>query len=472
MGSRYKFSVDFSAKHEAVSGSCTLISVHHPEGEIKFLVDCGLYQGSVDSEQLNYTPFNFRPKNLDFVLLTHNHADHTGRIPLLYKDGYFNKVYTTYDTMKMLPLALKDNEKIIRLNAKKNCKKALYNLNNVDSVISNMVPCKFEETFSPHPNVKVTFFKNGHLIGAAMILVQISCSGYNDINLFFTGDYKESNIFFDVPKLPKWVTELPVHIMCESTYGSIDSTETDIPVFINNIVNWLKNGKKTIFIPALSLGRYQEIAYKLKMAQGTIIDENIPIWFDGNLAIKYTNMYKSGLDIYEHMKDFMPANSSFVQSEERDEIINSNCKQIIVSTAGMGSFGPAQEYIPKLIERPDVGMHFTCYLTPNSMGYSLVNSGNSGNIMVGSVVKKKEAEVLTTGEFSSHAKRNQLLELLSQFENIRSVLINHGEVSVKRQFAEYCKQMLINCKDVAVLGMGYTIRVDSWKIVKSVYEKM
>lgn len=472
MGSRYKFSVDVSAKHDEVSGSCILVSAHHPNGEIKFVVDCGLYQGCSDSEVKNYTLFNFRPKNVDFVLLTHNHADHTGRIPLLYKEGYFNKVYTTYDTAELLPFALKDTEKIISLNAKKNCKKALYNLNDVDEVIKNLVPCKYEETYYPHPNVKVTFFKNGHLIGAAMILVQISCIGYDDINILFSGDYKESNIFFDVPKLPEWVTELPLHVICEATYGCTDSAETNKPIFINNVAKWLKEGKNTIFIPALSLGRYQEIAYRLKMAQGKVIDEDIPIWFDGNLAIKYTNKYKYSLDIKPEMRDFMPANSNFIQADFREELINSNEKKIIISTSGMGSFGPAQEYIPKLIERSDVGMHFTCFLAPTSMGYNLINSKEKENIVVGSVVKRKRAEILTTGEFSSHAKRDELLRFLAQFKNLRSVLINHGEIPTKTSFAEYCKQNLPECKDIAILGIGYTVRVNCWKIVKSVYEKI
>lgn len=469
MGNRYRFTVDFSAKHEGVSGSCILTSVHHPDGEIKFLVDCGIFQGEKDSEVLNYVPFEFNPKNIDFMILTHNHADHNGRIPLLYKNGFHGKIYTTNDTGIMLPLALNDNEKIIRLNAQRNSKKALYNANDVNNALSNVSTQEFEKTFNPMPNVKVTFFKNGHLIGAAIVLVQISCSGHEDINILYTGDYKKSNIFFDVPELPKWVRELPLYIVCESTYGTTFSSEEGPPTFIKNIAEMLQQGKNTILIPALSLGRFQEIAYTLKKAQGTTIDENIPIWFDGNLAIKYNNLFKYQLNISENMKDFMPMNYAYVEKNMREEIIQNIGKQIIVTTSGMGNYGPAQEYIPKLVERRDVGIHYTCYLSPTTDSYQLLNS--SGNVLIASVLKHKAADVRTTSEFSSHSRADKLLEFLSQFININALMLNHGEISVKTKFAEYGKQTLQNCKEVAILGMGYTIRVDEWKIVKSIREK-
>ena len=268
MGGKYRFTADFSAMHEGVSGSGILTCVHHPDGEIKFLVDWGMFQGENDSEARNYAPLRFKPKNVDFMILTHNHADHCGRIPQLYKNGFYGKTYTTCDTGVMLPLSLNDNEKIIRINAQKESKKALYNARDVDNALTNIEVYGYEEPFNPIPNVKVTFFKNGHLVGAALVLVQISCSGHEDINILYTGDYKKDNLFFNVPALPDWVLELPLYIVCESTYGTTFSYQDNPPTFIKNIAEMFDNGINTILIPALALGRYQQIGHSLKMAQG------------------------------------------------------------------------------------------------------------------------------------------------------------------------------------------------------------
>lgn len=471
MGKRYKFSADIAGKHGGVTGSCILVSVHSPISDVKFVVDCGLYQGEPNSEAKNDADLDFKASKIDFVLVTHNHTDHIGRLPVLYKNFYYGKVHTTVDTKKMMPLALKDNEKIIKLYAEKNKKKPIYNSNDVDSVVSNIEAHEFNETFEPYPEIKVTMFKNGHLVGAAIILVQITCDGYEDINLLFTGDYKSNNIFFNVPELPNWVKELPLHIICESTYGCVDAEEVHENVFISNLEKWFKEGKRTIVVPALSQGRYQEVNYDIKVAQKKgIIDPSIPVRGDGNLAIKYSNIYKYGLDIREDMKDFLPFNFSFVEGEERESIIrNVSSPQIIITTSGMGTFGPAQEYLARLIERPDVGIHFTSYLSHESLGKRLLEAPQNEMLTVGAVVKRKNATVLTTGQYSSHAKRNEIINFLKQFHNIRSICINHGEPEVKEKFAIHCKNVLQT--QVAVLGDGYTLRVDTWGLVKTIREK-
>lgn len=472
MGNRYKFSVDVSATNSKVSGSCIPVRVHRPEGNIQFLVDVGLHQGEDDCELNNRAQFKFKPENVEFVLLTHVHADHSGRLPLLFKRGANAIVYCSFDTGAMLPIALKDDEKVMSLNAKKHNTKPLYTPVDIENTLYNTSLCKYGKTFKVAEGIYVTFFKNAHLVGAAMILVQIKSCGYEDINLLFTGDYRKHNVFFDVSELPEWVRNMPLHIVCESTYGSVTSKVTDVPVFIQNIGNALKEGINAILIPALSLGRYQEIAYMLKCAQEDgIIDANIPIYFDGNLAIKYNNVFKYKLDIHPQMKNFMPRNFYYVEDNQREAVINSKKQRIIVTTSGMGNFGPAPEYIAHLIERENVMIHFTSFLSADSIGTTLVNASAGEYVSVSGVLKKMRAKVYTTSEFSGHAKRDELLEFLEQFKNLRSVLINHGEPDSKRIFAEACKNTFGTSKDVAILGNGFTFRLDTYGIVKSIWEK-
>ncbi len=469
MWKRYQFSVDISTENFGVSGSCTRVSVHSPSSNVKFVVDCGLYQGEPNSEEKNYESLDFNASKINFVLATHNHTDHIGRIPVLYKNGYYGKVHTTVDTKKMMPLALNDTAKIIKMYAEKNKKKPIYNTKDVENVISNLEAHEYGETFEPCSGIKVTLFKNGHLIGAAIILVQITCEGYEDINLLFTGDYKSSNIFFKVPELPDWVKELPLHVICESTYGNIDEEKVQQNICMNNIARWLNEGITTIVVMALSQGRHQEVNYDIKMAQRTIIDPSIPIKGDGNMAIKFTNMYKYSLNVLPEMRDFLPFNHSFVTKDERERIITASTPQIIVTTSGMGTFGPAQEYIARLIEQPNVGFHFTSYLSPDSLGRRLLETPQNENIIIGGVTKCKRAKVLTTRQYSKHAKREELMAFLKQFCNIRSLYINHGEPEVKESFAMYCKERLQI--PVAILGAGYTFRMNHWGIIKSIREK-
>ena len=275
--------------------------------------------------------------------------------------------------------------------------------------------------------------------------------------------------FFEVSDLPNWVTELPLHVICESTYGHVDSNETKISVFCDNIENWLKVGKKTIIIPTLSLGRYQEIAYVLKeMQRENRISTSIPIRFDGNLAIKYTCLYKNDLQISPEMRDFMPLNSSFV--EDRAGVIGYDGQQIIITTSGGANFGPAPDYVNAFIEKSNAAFHFTSYLWEESLGRQMLETKTGNYVKVGAVLRKKIADAATTSEYSGHAKRDELLQFLSTLQNIRSLVITHGEPDVKESFGEYCEANL-NVKNVAIAGIGYTIRVNTYGICKTIFEK-
>lgn len=289
MGSKERFYVDVMALQAEVTGSCNLVIVKFPDGSTtKFIVDCGLFQEK-DYQNYNLT-FPFNSNEIEFALITHNHVDHIGRLPLLTKKGFNNKIYCTNTTKLFMPLALFDSYKVIKETAKWNHTKELYSEGDVAHAISLTQGCKYGQPVYITPNIKATFFINGHLLGAAMILVQINYTGHPDINLFFTGDYNNKNMFFDVEELPKWVLNLPLTIVQESTYGDMDSSEIR-PCFEDNIIKCMER-KKTAVCMVFSLGRSQEILYILKKMQdnGTL-DSSIPIYFDGKLAIKYTELY-------------------------------------------------------------------------------------------------------------------------------------------------------------------------------------
>lgn len=474
MGNRTKFYVDIMATHPEVTGSCIFCNVCFPDGRrVKFLVDCGLFQ---EERYEDYNlDFPFKAGNIDFVVLTHNHIDHIGRIPLLKKLGFNKKIYATYPTSRFMSNALYDTERIIKKWAKKKNKRQLFVKEDVADSLNLVQPCDYFESVEVDPNIKVTFFKNAHLVGASIVLFQLSYPNKEDINLLFTGDYneKDKNIFIDVPSLPDWVKDLKLTVVQESTYGYKDSVEVE-KCFANNIEKACKEDK-TIIIPVFSLGRAQEILYHLKCLQEEgKISLSIPIYLDGKLAIKYTNLYLNdpNLGLKDDMKDFLPKHFKFVDYDTREELVRDHHNpKVIVTTSGMGSFGPAQRYIPIFLKDENTLIHFTGYTTEGTLGQRLRDANEGELVSVSGLLVKKEAEVKFTAEFSSHAKADQMIDFLKQFSQLRFVLVNHGENKSKEIFSERIYNE-VSPKGIGIMNRDYMFRVDSYGFVKSIPTKL
>ena len=250
MSTKLRTYVDIMDLHNEVTGSCHFLVIKFPNNETaKIVVDCGLFQ---EKENDSYNRgFPFDADKLDCVLVTHNHVDHTGRLPLLVKQGYRNEIYCTGATKMLMPLALVDSCKVLRDLSRRNNQKQLYSEGDVNECVSQLKAVEYEKTFNIHRFVKATFFKNGHLLGAAMILLQIQYEDEASINLLFTGDINFSNMFFDVDPLPNWVKELPLTVIQESTYGDMDKEEI-VPVFKQNVKEKMEIGG-TLIVPVFSL---------------------------------------------------------------------------------------------------------------------------------------------------------------------------------------------------------------------------
>ena len=469
MGKKERFYSDIMAMHPAVTGSSILLVTKFPNAEnLRIVVDCGMFQERIYDDYNEALPFN--PEAVDICLVTHNHVDHTGRLPLMVQKGYDKKIYATADTCRLLPPALHDSLNVISDIAKRKNKKCLYKEADVDRAIDLLEPCEDGKTIKIHEHVKVTFFINGHLPGAASILVQLSYPEQEDINILFTGDYHNKNIFFDVPKLPQWVLDLPLTIVQESTYGDMDTSEIK-PCFRENVARCVNEGGSVV-VPVFSLGRAQQIAYEIKcMQKEKMISTDIPIYLDGTLAHKYTNMYLKGyLNIKEEMRDFLPENLTFVDSAIREAILQDNKCKIILTTSGMGSHGPAQMYIPEYVRRKNAMIHFTGFTTEGTMGHRLKTAEEGKTVEVGGMMVKKLAKVEYTNEYSGHAKANEMIDSLNQFSNIRLVLINHGPIDTKEKFAERVLDET-NARNVGILGREYLFRINHYGFVKSMTTK-
>lgn len=238
-------------------------------------------------------------------------------------------------------------------------------------------------------------------------------------------------MFFDVPDLPKWVKELPITIVQESTYGNMDS-EAIVPCFRKKIAEKMAKGG-TIVVPVFSLGRSQEILKVLRdMQDSGELDPSIPIYFDGKLAIKYTHIYlKDGFGLNDDCLDFLPHDVQFVDDGMREKVLNSSESKIVVTTSGSGTYGPAPLYFQQYISDPNCLIHFTGFLFEGSLGRMLKEKPVGEMVKISGMIFKKFAEVQFTSEFSAHAKANEMIDFLNEFKNLKAVLVNHGESDVK-----------------------------------------
>lgn len=474
MGSKERFYADIMALNPGVTGSCNLVIVRLPNPDcprIRFTVDCGLFQEKGDEDYNDDFPFD--PDKLDFCLVTHNHVDHIGRLPLLVKKGFHGTIYATESTKKLLSLALWDCHKVLKDVSKRKHKKVTYKSEDVSQALCLVKGCKYGEEIRVHDNVYVTFLSNGHLIGAALIFIRITYPGFDDINLLFTGDYKGENVFFDVEPIPERILDAPLTIIQESTYGDMDTDEVN-PCFKENIIKCIQQGG-TVIAPVFSLGRSQEILYELKLMQDNgMLDPEIPIYFDGKLAIRYTHLFIAsggrGLDIKEEMKDFFPKNLIFVDKVTRGNVLASQTSKIVLTTSGMGSYGPAQVYISQYIRRRGALIHFTGYTAEGTLGARLKEAPEDSAVEVAGIIAKKRAKVEYTTEYSAHAKADEMLEFLKQFKNLKLVLVNHGEPEVKELFADRIVDC-IDTKDVGILGRRYFFRVNPYGLAKTLSTK-
>lgn len=469
-GNKSNFYVDIMAYHPEVTGSLNFLVIKFPDGiTTKFIVDCGLFH---EKEYLQYNKqFPFNAETIDFVLVTHNHIDHIGRLPLLVKSGYQNKIYMTNTTSKLIRNSLSDSQKVLKNVSKRNNEKVLYSDDDVRETLGRIVGVEINKEISISSNILITFLSNGHLPGAAVILVKISYPGYEDINLLFTGDYNNKNMFFDVEKIPEDIKKLPLTIIQESTYGDMDSTK--IKCCYEDNISKAINEAKTVVSPVFSLGRTQEILYVVKRLQDSgILSKDIPVYLDGNLAIQYTEIYKSGkIKLKDSMRDFLPNN--FFKVEDlglRSNLLVDRNPKIILTTSGMGSYGPAQTYIPEYLSRRDALIHFTGYTAEGTLGEKLRLTPKGEAVNVSGLVVVKRANVEYTCEYSAHAKADEMIEFLKQFTNIKLILVNHGEKHIKDIFA---KRILkeVKTKHVGILGNSYFFRIDPYGLVKTMVTK-
>lgn len=417
---------------EDVTGSRTLVVITFPDGhKYRLLVDCGMYQGSEEEYAKNGSLGFINAELLDAVLLTHAHVDHSGQIPLLYANGANCKVYMTKDTKKICIPLLENTCSILAGEDK-----PIYDDDDLYRATQAFEAVEYDEwielknLMNMPSGVSIKFIRNEHIPGAACICVQISPENEESFRLMFSGDYNTTNDFTNqVTTIPGDVKKNPIaFFMMEATYGRKTKKNVVVGKFEKDMEKYIGMGK-SIIITAFANMRMQNCLYLLKQMQekGTL-SVDIPIYIDGGMGKAFTNIWPilSTVDV----KDFLPQNFHVASTEKRALI---DCKEqfILVTTSGMGSFGPSKEYLPMAISKDNMVIYFSGYASNESTARRIMDAKLGDVLNVNGALKEKRAISDYTEEMSSHARAEDLEEFIKQFHCIKVLAWNHGSNTSK-----------------------------------------
>jgi metallo-beta-lactamase family protein len=450
------FRARWSAYHDKVTGSHIFVRIERPDDTVQgILVDCGYFQEQ-EYVHLNYVT-EIKPESVDAMVVTHNHIDHTGLIPKFVKDGYNKNIYMTNITKELAPdfwknlcsLQKRDTKRLReKYPESRDIFRSLYSGEDIKKTKKLLVGINYYKTIEILPGTKLTFMRNAHLLGAAMVLLQCSCDGFENINLLFTGDYRLKSCFDEVPEIPEWLKNMPLIMIHEATNGNIKSTEIKKNFRDNMIQAFLE--RKDIIIGAFAQGRYQEQLYDFKiMQEEDLIPKEYNIYVDGTLGIKTTRKYQKILARYNPEKaDFLPKGTKFVTKKTRGEVFADVNPKIIITTSGMLSDGPARLYIPFFIQRKNAVIQIIGYAAEGTIARALYDGKNEETITIRGQQLIKRAKVRTTREKSGHAFCDEMINFLKQFNNIQFLGINHGSTEAQ----EALKKLVEKETDIDQIG--------------------
>ncbi len=434
-----EFNISFLGAAGEVTGSCYLV-----EGpSFRFLVDCGMFQGGKHADAKNRANFSFKPHEIDFLVLTHGHIDHSGLIPKLCRDGFKGPIYTTDATAQLLGIMLRDSAHIHESGAERENRKRknrenqiepLYTIADAEKSLGQLKPQSYDEIYQPHTNVKVRMRDAGHILGSAILEIWIK-QGKHEQKMVFSGDLGQPGrpILRDPTQIEK--TD---YLVVESTYG--DRQHKGLGPSLDELVDAINDtivpGKGNIIIPAFAVGRTQEIIYYLYSLTKEKKVSNLNVFLDSPMAQSVTRLTRHHIELFDkkgmeladwyknHNHEMMLKFTETVQESMALNTINSGA--IIISASGMCNAGRILHHLRHGLGRRENTILITGFQAEGTLGRRLVDGAKSVKIFGEQIPVK--ARIITIGGFSAHADQKAILNWLGGFKNPpKRTFITHGE---------------------------------------------
>ncbi|MHC1740185.1 MAG: MBL fold metallo-hydrolase RNA specificity domain-containing protein [Anaerolineaceae bacterium] len=433
--------IRFNGAAQTVTGSQHLLEIN----DKKILLDCGLFQGHRQDFYDRNLTFDFDPRTIDAVLLSHAHIDHSGNLPNLVKMGYSGPIYATPPTSALGEIMLADAAHIQEADAeyanKKNARRGeppvepLYTLEDATAASKLYYPVQYGQAFSPVPDVTVRFVDAGHILGSAAIVLNINDNGIMK-KLWFSGDIGR----FDMPLLRDPI--LPDNdvdfLLMECTYGDMPhpSIEAAYQEFKEIIIRTVNRGGK-IIIPAFAVGRTQDIVYFMNRMISESAIRPIPVYVDSPLAVNASKIFLQFPDYFdEETRQLMLAHRhpaldfaglTYVGSVEESKKLNDmKGPMVIISASGMAETGRILHHLRNNIENPANTILIVGWQAPNTLGRRLADGDKQVRIF-GQLFERR-AEVTKIDGLSAHAGQDMLLRYARQVKgHAKKIILVHGE---------------------------------------------
>ncbi len=444
----------YGAAHE-VTGSCTVVYA----GGKTIMVDCGLEQGQdiYENAQLPITP-----ADIDFLLLTHAHIDHSGKIPSLTSNGFSGNIYCTDATRKLCNIMLLDSAHIQEFEAQWRNRKAkrsgkepyvpLYTAEDASNALKQFIGCEYERDYNISEGITVRFTDAGHLLGSASISLTVTEDGREE-TVVFSGDLGNTNrpLIRD-PKIP----EKADYIVIESTYGNrLHGIRPDYVSQLTSIIKETFDKRGNVVIPSFAIGRTQELLYLLRIIKEKRLItgyENFPVYVDSPLATEATEIYSG--DLFDYFDEEalrlleegvnpikFPNLRLSVTSDDSMAINRDHTPKIIISASGMCEAGRIRHHLKHNLWKPESTVLFVGYQAEGTLGRAIIEGADTVKLFGETVQVNARIEQLAG--ISGHADKEILLNWLKGFKNRpKTVFVNHGSDTVCDEFAQDIKNEL------------------------------
>lgn len=449
--------IQFCGASSGVTGSCHLITTQNH----KVLLDCGQFQGGKKQEALNFEEFPFNPAEIDYVILSHAHIDHCGRIPLLVKRGFRGDIYCTDATADLLDIMLKDSgyihEKEAQWKNKKNeragraLEEPLYTFNDAVDSLKYIRPVLYDQLIELNDEMKIVFNDAGHILGSAITELWVTESD-NVSKIVFSGDLgvMERPILRNPTIIKK-----ADYVIMETTYGNRvhPSNSLDVRKLLDIIRETAARGGNTI-IPSFAVGRTQELIYELSRIYATDNEyrrdfENIMVYVDSPMATNATEVFKRNAQVFdEETKEYIVKgdnpldfkNLKFTKTSAESMWLNSDsAPKVIISASGMCDAGRIKHHLKHNLWNRKASIVFVGYQAEGTLGRMIVDGAEEVSLFGEKI--QVNAEIYNLEGFSGHADKNGLMDWLKGFRSEpKKIFLVHGESEAKESFAKEVKR--------------------------------
>jgi metallo-beta-lactamase family protein len=460
--------IKFLGAAQMVTGSCHLVTVN----KHRVLLDCGLIQGNREQEQQNLEPFHFNVSDIDAVVLSHAHLDHSGRLPILVKQGFRGPIYAQHATVDLCKILLEDagylNERSAEWENRKRERKALDLVQPLFTQVDAQITQKFfqgieyGESIEVTPGFSVVLHDAGHILGSAIVEAKLT-EGNNERTIVFTGDLGHRGA-------PILKNPTPIHcgdlVIMESTYGDRLHRDWDETwKEMGEVIQSARIDKGNILIPAFTVGRTQELLYVFgRHFQEWQLDQ-WEIFLDSPMAIKANHIYSKHAEIHNHQSrarfehcgnPFDLPNLHLTESTEESMAINKlKSGAIVIAGSGMCNGGRIKHHLKHNLWRKDCHLIFVGFQARGTLGRTLVDGAVSLSLWGESI--KVKARIHTIGGLSAHADQQGLLTWYQQFSGKPPVVLVHGEADAQESLSD--RLTLETGADVKIAARGETLNL-------------